>query len=70
MQLDITRKDRQQEGTVKWRNAKGIGTLCWPPRFGKTFGAIEFIINPHLAVNIEHKVVVVVPSEKYFGTMK
>lgn len=63
MQLDITRKDRQQEGANKWRTAKGIGCLVQPSRFGKTFGAIEFIINPHLAVNIENKVVIIVPSE-------
>lgn len=63
MNLDISRLERQKLGADKWRNARGIGTLKWPPRFGKTYGAIEFIINPHLNVNKSNVVIIVVPSE-------
>lgn len=63
MELDITKRDRQIEGASKWRNARGIGTFYWTPRFGKTYGAIEFIINPHLNVNVENCVIIIVPSE-------
>lgn len=63
MELDITRLERQQLGAGKWRNARGIGTLEWVPRFGKTFGALEFIINPHLKNNIKNEVIIIVPSE-------
>jgi superfamily II DNA or RNA helicase len=63
MNLDISKRDRQQSGTLKWRNARGIGTLNWPPRFGKTFGTIEFIINPHLRNNSDNLVIILVPSD-------
>lgn len=63
MNLDITRLERQKEGANRWRDARGIGTLKWPPRFGKTYGTIEFIINPHLRNNKDNLIVIVVPSE-------
>jgi len=63
MELDVSRRDRQIEGANKWRNARGKGTLVHPMRFGKTFEAIEFIINPHLNINITNSVIVIVPSE-------
>lgn len=63
MNIDITKKDRQQLGATKWRNAHGIGTLNYPPRFGKTFCAIEFIINPHITISEDNFVIILVPSE-------
>ena len=63
MELDITRLERQKEAANKWRVAAGIGALDLTRRFGKTFTAIEFIINPHLNANLDAKVIVVVPSE-------
>lgn len=63
MELDITRVDRQKAGVEKWRASNGIGTLVHPPRFGKTFETIEFIINPHLNINANNCVNILVPSE-------
>lgn len=63
MQIEITKYERQQEGAFRWRNNKGIGCLNWVPRFGKTFGAIHFIINKHLLALETNKVIIVVPSE-------
>jgi len=63
MNLDITKRDRQVEASTRWRNARGIGTLVHPMRFGKTFETISFIINPHLNVNVGNTVIVIVPSD-------
>jgi superfamily II DNA or RNA helicase len=63
MELDITKIDRQKAGINKWRNANGKGTLAHPPRFGKTYEAIVFAINPHLNNNSNNRVIVLVPSE-------
>lgn len=63
MELDITKLDRQQIGAQKWRNNNGVGTLNWPPRFGKTFGTIEFIVNPHLKAKDTNFIFILVPSE-------
>ena len=63
MELDITKTDRQKSGVNKWRYANGIGTLNWITRFGKTFGALEYIINPHLKSNKSNNVIILVPSE-------
>jgi superfamily II DNA or RNA helicase len=63
MELDLTRLDRQQEAANRWRQAKGIGTLVHPMRFGKTFETVVFIINPHLNVNLTNSVIIIVPSE-------
>lgn len=63
MELDITKLDRQKEAANRWRIAGGKGALDLTRRFGKTFTAIEFIINPHLNANSDGKVIVVVPSE-------
>lgn len=66
MELEITRLERQKESANKWRYARGIGTLALTPRFGKTYLAIEFIINPHLNNNADNNVIIVVPSDIIF----
>lgn len=63
MELSITKTERQRIGAEKWRANFGIGTLNWPPRFGKTFGTIEFIANPHLHNNTANSIVILTPSE-------
>lgn len=63
MKLDISKVERQQAGAHAWRNKKGIGTLEWVQRFGKTYGAIMFIINPHLEKGENNSIHVIVPSE-------
>lgn len=63
MQIDITKLDRQRQSSLKWRDARGIGALDLTPRFGKTFLAINFIINPHLRINNTNTVKIVVPSD-------
>lgn len=63
MQIDLTKLDRQRQSSLKWRDARGIGALDLTPRFGKTFLAIQFIINPHLRVNNDNNVIIVVPSD-------
>jgi superfamily II DNA or RNA helicase len=54
---------RQNLGAERWKVSKGIGTLAWTPQFGKTFGAINFIINPHLKADPKGYVIILVPSE-------
>lgn len=66
MELEITRLERQKESANKWRYARGIGTLALTPRFGKTYLAIEFIINPHLNNNVNNNVIIIVPSDIIF----
>ena len=66
MELEITRVERQKESASRWRYARGIGTLALTPRFGKTYLAIEFIINAHLNNNADNYVIIVVPSDIIF----
>ena len=66
MELEITRLERQKESASRWRYARGVGTLALTPRFGKTYLAIEFIINAHLNNNTDNYVIIVVPSDIIF----
>lgn len=66
MELDITKLERQKEAANKWRISGGKGALDLTRRFGKTFTAIEFIINPHLNVSISNNAIVIVPSDIIF----
>lgn len=61
--IDQSKFERQKEGADRWRFNKGIGTLNYVPRFGKTFTAINFIINPHLKAKEDNYVIILVPSE-------
>ena len=63
MEIDVSKFNRQQLGAENWKKAGGIGTLYWVPQFGKTYGAINFIINPHLQKSTDNSVIIITPSE-------
>lgn len=63
MVIDQSKYDRQKLASERWRNSKGIGCLNLTPRFGKTYLAIHFIINPHLQKSSENSVIITVPTE-------
>ena len=63
IELDISKFERQRLGGERWRLASGIGAWSYVPQFGKTYGAITFVINPHLQKLNTNSVIIVVPSE-------
>jgi len=62
MKFDISRDDRQNEGSNKWKNNKGIGAIDAPPRFGKTAIGVK-IISKVLNKTPDATTVIVAPSE-------
>jgi superfamily II DNA or RNA helicase len=53
---------RQQEGAIKWRDAKGIGILYYYMGFGKTLTALN-IVQRYITANQSAIVIILVPSE-------
>lgn len=63
MQINNSKFERQKLGAERFKIANGIGTLNWVQQFGKTYGTINFIINPHLLNKQSNTIIIVVPSE-------
>lgn len=63
MEIDNSKFERQRLAAERWRISQGIGTWNHVPQFGKTYGAITFVINPHLEKLNSNDVIIVVTSE-------
>jgi len=55
MQIDVSKSARQEKGAGQWQHsdkfgskAPGIGTMWYPTGMGKTFTALNYIVNPLL----------------------
>ena len=56
----VTKDDRQEVAIVKWKEAKGVGTLNIVPRFGKTRTALKIVAR--MQRHAMTKTLIVVPN--------